>query len=230
MKTLGLVTARAGSKGLRNKHLLDLGGLPVIAWTISAALKATGLDRVVLSTDSPEIAEVGRQVGAEVPFLRPRVLARDHSPHIDVVLHALDWLQEHQKYNAEYCMLLQPTSPFRDATDIEGAVALAAAREAPGVLSVSATNVHPFFVFRFGEADQLVPYVQRPSGYLRRQALPEAWHEDGAMYLRRVVELRVQRTFLESGTLGYRLPTGHGMQIDTERDLEEARTWLDRRR
>ena len=113
MKVLGLIPARGGSKSIANKNLVDLGGCPLIKWTIDAAIKSS-LSRVVVSTENQEIAETCRSLGAEVPFVRPDSLASDDAQSIDVVLHALEALVE--QFDA--VMLLQPTSPFRTHDDI----------------------------------------------------------------------------------------------------------------
>lgn len=115
-RVLGLITARGGSKGIPGKNIKMIAGKPLIAWTIEEAVKSKLLDRVIVSTDSEEIAEVSRKYGAEVPWMRPKELAQDDTKHIDVVLHAIAL----EKCPA-YC-LLQPTSPLRTAEDIDGAI------------------------------------------------------------------------------------------------------------
>ncbi|MEM7354456.1 MAG: acylneuraminate cytidylyltransferase family protein, partial [Acidobacteriota bacterium] len=105
---LALIPARGGSKGIPGKNLAPVAGRPLIAWTIEAARQATGLDRIVVTTDSTEIARVAESWGAEVPFLRPRVLAEDDTPGIDPVLHAVRHLEENENYVSDLVMLLQP--------------------------------------------------------------------------------------------------------------------------
>jgi CMP-N-acetylneuraminic acid synthetase len=227
-RTLGLITARGGSQGLPKKHVLDLGGRPLIAWTVEAALSADSLDRVVVSTDCTEIAAICRERGAAVPFLRPAALATHDASHVDVIVHALDWLRDHQRYEPDYVMLLQPTSPFRDAADIDGAMRLRQAKSAANVLSVSPAPVHPYLIYRMDDGATLSPYVPEAMHDLRRQDRPSAWEMDGAMFLLEVAALRRQRTCFPAGSLGYPLPPGHGIQIDTAVDLDEARRLLER--
>lgn len=227
-RTLGLITARAGSKGLPNKHLQDLGGRSVMAWTVAAALGATHLDRVVVSTDGEPIAAECRRLGADVPFMRPSELAGDESSHVDVILHALDWLRDEQGYDPDVVVLLQPTSPFRDAADIDGAIALHRQRDASDVLSVSPAPVHPYHVYAMDTAGRLAPYVAGRPADRRRQDLPAAWHMDGAIFLLGVARFRAQRTCFPPASLGFAMPPGHGLQIDTAADLDEARRILDR--
>lgn len=108
---LGAITARGGSKGIPRKNLALLAGKPMIRWTIEEAMQSCWLEKVVVSTDDREIAEMARTCGAEVPFIRPQELAEDDSSHMDVLLHLVNWLMIHDKYTPEYIVMLQPTSP-----------------------------------------------------------------------------------------------------------------------
>lgn len=228
MGTLGLITARGGSKGLPNKHLLDLGGKPLVAWTVEAGLGSAALDRLVVSTDGVAIADVCRSLGAEVPFLRPASLAQDDSSHVEAILHALDWLRERDGYDPEFVMLLQPTSPFRDAADIDGALAFRERSGADSVLSVSPAPVHPYFIYDLDAQGLMLPFVRERRGDVRRQELGTAWHADGGIFLQTVIGLRARRTSFPDGSYGYRMPEGHGIQIDTPQDFEDALRWLER--
>lgn len=119
---LGLITARGGSKGISGKNIKELAGKPLIAWTIEAAQSAGVFDRIILSSDDVSIQNVARTYGCEVPFLRPAELASDTAGHVEVVVHALEWLREQEGYTPEYVMLLQPTSPTRQDFHIREAV------------------------------------------------------------------------------------------------------------
>jgi CMP-N-acetylneuraminic acid synthetase len=129
-KIVGLVTARGGSKSIPRKNVLPLAGKPLIAWTIEAALASRGLDQLIVSTDDEEIASVARAYGATVRFMRPAELARDDSPHIDVVRHAIDWLATRGPSEPEYVLTLLPTSPLRTSEDIDAAIAVPVDRSA----------------------------------------------------------------------------------------------------
>ena len=132
---LALIPARAGSKGLPRKNLLEVGGLPLIAWSILAAKGSRFVDRVVVSTDGTEIADVARGLGADVPFMRPADLATDDASTQDVVLHCLDELEK-EGSGYDLLVLLQPTSPLRKAEDVDSALELLAARGADAVVGV----------------------------------------------------------------------------------------------
>lgn len=216
MKIVTLITARGSSKGLPRKNVLPLAGKPLIAWTIEAALKSRRLNRVIVSTDDEEIAQVARQWGADVPFLRPAELAQDASPHIDVVNHAIQWLEENEKQFPEYVMLLQPTSPFRTAQDIDQAIEIAKTHQAVAVVSVCEASEHPFLSKKIspdGTLDDFV--VLNRAAYLRRQDLPPAYALNGAIYLNRRESLLCDQTFLPYGTLAYVMPTERSLDIDT---------------
>ncbi len=170
MRTLGLIPARIGSTGVKRKNIRVLAGRPLIAWTIDAAL-ASGLDRVVVSTDSPEIADIARACGAEVPFLRPTELADNAAIAMAVVRHAAAWLADNESWNADAIAYLQPTSPLRAARHIDAALALLTSA-VDSVVSVVATDQHPLYMFApiaDGSMREYLPDAVKPE---RRQDLP----------------------------------------------------------
>jgi CMP-N,N'-diacetyllegionaminic acid synthase len=219
---IGLVTARGGSKGLPGKNLTTLGGKPLIAWTLEAARKARSLDRVIVSTDDPKIAETARQFGGEVPFLRPPELARDDSPHVDVVLHALSWLDEHEDDRPDYVVLLQPTSPFRTAEDIDAAVALAVGKRADAVVSVCEAHDHPYLTRKLSAGGTLEEFFPCPIKYARRQDLPPAYALNGAIYVSRRESFFASRNLCPSGALAHLMPNERSLEIDTPWELRIA--------
>lgn len=219
MKVLGLITARGGSKGVPGKNWKLINGKPLIAWTVETALASESLDRLVVSTDSAEIAAAGEKAGAEVPFMRPSELAQDTSPHIDCVLHALDWLESEQGYAPDFVCLLQPTSPLRLPEDIDGAVGMALSlvreRGASAVISVTDCPHHPYLARRRDGEGRLLPFVEHDIAYQRRQDLPEALAANGAVYVNSVSSLRHDRTFYPIESYGYYMPQERSMEIDT---------------
>jgi CMP-N,N'-diacetyllegionaminic acid synthase len=218
-RIVGLVTARGGSKGIPRKNVLPLAGKPLIAWTLEAALESRKLDRVIVSTDDAEIADVARAWGATVPFMRPAELARDDSSHIDVVQHALDWLAAHEHSEPEYLLTLQPTSPLRTSEDIDAAIAIAVERDAQAVVSVVNAGTHPFLAKRIMDDGTLEDLVPTSGGYLRRQVLPPAYGLNGAIYLNRSASLRNDGTFLPRGTVAYVMPAERSLDVDTPWDF-----------
>jgi CMP-N,N'-diacetyllegionaminic acid synthase len=220
--TYAVITARGGSKSIPRKNLAQLGGKPLIAWTLEAALSSPSVSRVIVSTDDEEIGKVSMQWGAEVPFLRPRELAGDDSPHVPVVIHAVEWIRSHDHASPEYVLLLQPTLPFRTSLDIEQAMDLITEKNAESVVSVTEAPCHPYLVKSLTEDGRLKDFVETPAGYLRRQALPPAYAINGAIYLVRSDVLLAGKTFYAERTYAYVMPPERSLDIDTPWDLHLA--------
>lgn len=218
-RVLGLICARGGSKGIPGKNLTHLAGKPLIVHTIEAARQATRLDRVVVSTDSEDIATSARMHGAEVPFLRPAELAADDTPGIAPVLHGLRWLAEHQSYHAQFVMLLQPTSPLRTAEDINAAVELLDNAQADAVVSVTRAAQHPYWHKRVRDDGTLAPFLDVGVTPTQRQNLPPAYALNGAIYLCRSKTLLARESFYADRTLAYVMPEERSLDIDTPWDL-----------
>ena len=215
--TLALVVARGGSKSIPRKNLAPLAGKPLIAWTIEAALRCRTELRVAVSTEDAEIARVAAECGAEVPFVRPADLARDDTPSIDVVVHALDELGRHG-YDPERVLLLQPTSPLRTAEDIDAAVALAAERGATSVVGVTLAAEHPWLTKRVTTDGVLEDFMAHPP-VTRRQDLEPAYALNGAIYLVRTAWLRSSRSFYAEATHAYVMPRERSLDVDEPWDL-----------
>lgn len=219
MKVLGLVTARGGSKGLPGKNIRDLCGKPLIAWTIGAAKAAGVLDAIVVSTDDPVIATVAEQFGAEVPFLRPELLAEDSASSIDVVLHALDTLAARGR-EFDLVVLLEPTSPLREPGDIAQGVTQLVSSGAGALVSVcQAECTHPAFMYRQGERHRLMPFLERQPTGLRRQELEPLFFLEGTLYISKVDVLRANRSFYHADTIGYLVPKWKSLEIDDMDDF-----------
>ena len=222
-RVLALISARGGSKGLHNKNVIDLGGKPLIAWTILAALEAKCVTDIVLSSDSEEIMEIAKNFGCDVPFKRPANLAQDTSQIIDVVLHALDTLPRHGYPAYEYVLLLQPTSPMRTSFDIDNAFELMHLQSAPSCVSVCEVDTSPFLMYRFDVNFQIRPILPNVGMSLRRQDLPVSYQLNGAVYFANPTELRATKSFTSDATVGYIMPRERSTDIDTIDDLEIVR-------
>lgn len=189
---LGVVIARGGSKGLPGKNLALLGRYPLLAYTLFAARQARTLDRVILSTDSSEIAQVGRRFDVEVPFLRPRHLAMDTTHTPPVIEHAVRTLERSEDYRVDLVVTLQPTSPFRRPEQIDqGVRMLANDPSLDSVVSVREAAIPPYWVFRT-QGNRLLPFVQNGTDYFlkERQQLPPTVQPNGALYVTRRTLLR----------------------------------------
>jgi CMP-N-acetylneuraminic acid synthetase len=182
IQVLGLVPARGGSKGVPGKNVRPLAGRTLLEYTAAAARESGVLDRVVLSTDSEEIAEAGRRAGLDVPFMRPPGLAQDDTPMLPVVLHALEAL-DLQGWTADLVVLLQPTSPLRRPGHIRDAVAMLRETGADSVVSVIEIPRHlsPDYVMKI-EGGALRPFLSEGARVTRRQDARPAYAREGTVY------------------------------------------------
>lgn len=187
-KILGVITARGGSKGIPRKNIKLLAGKPLIVYTIEAARQSGIFDRLILSTDDEEIAAVARLHGCEVPFMRPAELAEDRTPHLPVLQHAVAYLREHENYEPDAVMILQPTAPLRRAEHIREAVELFEKNDADSVVSVCEVPGHhsPHWQLTMDDKNALKIFTTgAPLSDLvhRRQDLPKTYARNGAVYL-----------------------------------------------
>jgi CMP-N,N'-diacetyllegionaminic acid synthase len=216
-KVLAIIPARGGSKGLPGKNLRLLDGRPLVAWPVSVALCAASVDRVIISTEDEAIAEVALNAGADVPFMRPAHLAHDTASSMDVILHALDTLSS-QGHEYEYVILLEPTSPLTESSDVETALSrLRAAGDAAdaivGICRVEAT--HPEYDVRRDHYGLIRPYAVADFKSLRRrQDIEELYFLEGSLYISRVEAFRRYKTFYHERTLGYEVPRWKSLEVD----------------
>ena len=217
-KVLALIPARGGSKGLPRKNVLEAGGRPLIAWTIAASQSSQLVGETILSSDDDEIMATAQAWGCSVPFRRPAELASDTAATMDVVFHALDHFPQ-----CEYLVLLQPTSPMRNAADIDLAFALMLESNAPACVSVCEVDQSPYWMYRLEDNARLSSILPAPEGATRRQDLPPVFTLNGAIYIARIDWLRRTRNFVSPETVGYRMPRERSIDIDTAQDFEAFR-------
>ncbi|XDZ70392.1 acylneuraminate cytidylyltransferase family protein [Alphaproteobacteria bacterium LSUCC0744] len=222
LKVLALVTARGGSKGLPRKNIRPLCGRPLIQWSIDTALACTEIDALVVSTDDKQIAAVAAGAGAEVPFIRPASLAGDTASSIDVIIHALDFLETNGRF-FDIVLLLEPTSPLREVSDIQTALQLLIDMNASAIVSVCrAESTHPAFMFRVTARGRLEPFSSASPTGIRRQEIEPLFYLDGTVYASRVESLRKQRSFYHEDTLAYEVSKWKALEIDDIDDFEMA--------
>lgn len=224
MRVLGLIPARGGSKGVPRKNVRKLGGKPLIGYTIEAALRASRIDRVVVSTDDDEIAEVAAGLGAEVPFRRERRLAEDDTPMLPVVQHAIRALAK-GGWEADAVCLLQPTFPFREPDQIDGCIAKLASSDADCVMSVHRVphQFNPHWVYFQNERGELSLATGEPEPIPRRQELPAAYHRSGSIYVVRASTVVERNSLYGDLVLGYETPAGDDVvNIDQPDDWARA--------
>lgn len=216
-KILFLIPARGGSKGLPGKNIRPMNGKPLIAWTIETALKANAFfnSRVVVSTDSEEIAAVSKEAGAEIPFMRPAELAQDISTSADVVLHAISFF-ERQGEQFDYVCMLEATSPQRDENDLVNALDLLdTTPEAESIVGVCRTESgHPAFLAKMNERKFILPYQGGEFKFLRRQEIDDVYFFEGSLYISKTSSFKTRKSFYHDKTLGFEMPKWKSFEVD----------------
>lgn len=223
-RVLCVIPARGGSKGLPRKNLRLLGGRPLIAYTIETAASCEEIDRTIVSTDDQEIAETAKSLGAEVPFLRPAELARDDSSTIDVLLHAMGWVETHEGRPYDIVLLLHVTAPLRRADDVGACLRLVAVEGAPNAFTVTPAHANPYF--NMVEADESGVRLCKQGSFAGRQNAPEVFEINGAAYAWEWDVLRNQRAVLLPDTRLHVMPRDRSVDIDAELDLRVAECLL----
>lgn len=219
---LGLVPARGGSKGIPDKNIRLLAGRTLLEYAAAVAAASGVVDRIVLSTDSERIAEQGRRAGLDVPFVRPAELARDDTPMLPVIEHALEAL-ERGGWAAEIVVLLQPTSPLRRAEHIRGAIQQLRDSGADSVVTVVELPRHlsPDYVMRLDEG-RLVPFLAEGGRVTRRQDARAAFVRDGTVYAFWSRTVRETHSIYGRDCRPLVLSARDSMTIDTPDDWNEA--------
>jgi len=216
-RILAIVPARRGSKGLPLKNIRPLKGLPLLAWPIKAGRDAELVDRVIVSTDDQEFADIAVAHGADAPFLRPAEYASDTSPSIEFILHAVDTLAEAGE-TYDYVVLLEPTSPLTDGADVDAAIRqlVAAGAGADSIVGVTRLETtHPAFAVRMAGDGGITPYASETFGQLpRRQDLEPLFCLDGSLYISTVEALRRERGFCHARSLGYETVRWKAHEVD----------------
>lgn len=222
-KILALVCARGGSKGIPGKNLRQLGGKPLVRWSIDSARACPLIDRLVVSTDSSEIAEIALAGGAEVPFLRPAELAADRSPEWMVWQHALKELGRRDDFRPDYLVVLPPTSPFRSPEDIAKGIALVHEGGADIIISVTESTSNPYFNMVELDRDGFAVLSKRPDGKVtRRQDAPAVYDITTVLYTARCDFVLDSTGIFEGKVKTVIIPDVRALDIDTELDLKFA--------
>jgi len=231
-KTLGVITARGGSKGIPRKNIKELCGKPLIAYTIEAAKKSTYLTRCIVSTDDKEITHISREHGADVPFVRPRELAQDHSISMEVAQHALEWLKENEgpptggEY--DYLMILQPTSPLRTAEDIDACITKIVETGADSVMSMVELDDFSLKKLKKIENDRILPWAEGEGAWTaQRQDPGKVYKRNEAVYLTRT-DLIMRGNLFGEVSGSYIMSPERSVVINRPADFELAEFWMKR--
>ena len=225
---LAIIPARGGSKGFPGKNIKKLCGKPLIAWSIEQAKSCDNIDRIVISTDDESIANVAKQYGTEVPFMRPAELATDTASTVDVIFHVFDWYKKYEDFEPEYILLLQPTSPLRAVTDIKGAIQTLKDKDARAVVSVCETDHHPWWSNILPEDSNMKDFLRPDILNKRRQELPVFYRLNGALYLTDSEYLLTHNGFIGPKTFAYKMPKTRSVDIDSAIDFKLAELLLEK--
>jgi CMP-N,N'-diacetyllegionaminic acid synthase len=236
VKILGIIPARGGSKGVPRKNITPLCGKPLIAYTIETAAKSTLIDACIVSTDDQEIALVAEQCGGDVPFLRPAELATDHSPDIDFLKHALEWVETNRNWYPEILVVLQPTLPFRTVEDIDNTLQFMIDQNCDSVRTLALpTHCSPFKMWFIDDAGtgRMSP-VLKTEFYdelltdVPRQKLRPAYWQPGIVIATRPEFVRMGKVF-GPDLRGFVIDIKNAYDIDEPEDLEFAEYLMEKR-
>ena len=218
-RILAFIPARGGSVGIPGKNIKDFCGKPLIAYTIEVAKESGIFDRIVVSTDSEEIAEVSKKYGAEVPYLRPAELATATANVSEAAMHMLNYLRDKEGYEPDLMYLLQTTSPLRDVGDIQKSLAIFEKEKAPALVSVCQTH-HQTLNIQNGRLVVINPATE----HVKRQELQTTYKQDGSMiYIVDVPYFREHKKFVPEGnTAAYIIPKWKAVDVDDMEDFELA--------
>ena len=232
MEILAIMPGRGGSKGVPRKNIKDMCGKPLLAWTIEEAKKSKYITRIILSTDDSEIASVGKEWGAEVPFMRPAELAEDSTPDLPVFEHTLNWLKENENYVPDLVLHLRINSPLRTAEDIDRGIELMKENmDADAVRAVTKAPLHPLKSYRL-EGDRLMPFVPEEVYGIKEpynlpwQALPKAYTTGGYLTVLKPSTILEKHSMSGDTFLGFVVDEKNVVDIDTPEQFELARLRL----
>jgi CMP-N,N'-diacetyllegionaminic acid synthase len=228
LKSLGVIPARGGSKGIPRKNIMALKGRPLIEYTIDAARQSQHLTHFVVSTDDQEIADVARAAGASVPFMRPPDLATDSATSLPVLEHALYEVEKADATHFDIIVMLQPPTPLRTGSDIDEALEMLATTGADSVVSVTDIGAnHPLRMKRVVGDGVLVNYIDQGHEDMRpRQELPPVYIRNGAVYASRRAVITEQKTMVGADCRALIMPPERSVNIDEPFDLIRAASLL----
>jgi CMP-N,N'-diacetyllegionaminic acid synthase len=212
---LAIIPARGGSKGIHQKNIRNLAGKPLIAWTIESAIESKYIDRTIISSDDDEIIKVAKKWGGDVPFVRPKQLAEDDTPGINVIIHAIEKVP-----NYDYIMMLQPTSPLRIVEDIDGCIEYCFENHSKTCVSVTEAESNPYWMYKLDKDNIMIPLLKPKKEFYQRQNLPKVYQLNGAVYIAEKNWLVKNKNFITNETLGYIMPQKRSFDIDGEMDFK----------
>jgi len=228
VKILGIIPARGGSKGIPRKNIIPICGKPLIQYTIEVVAKSKMIDASIISTDDVEIAEVAKKLGADVPFLRPKDLARDDSPDIDFLVHAVSWLEKNRGWDPDIVVLLQPTMPFRTVEDVDAVLKFMVEQKCDSVRTISVPHITPYKMWflediKSGKISPVLKtkYYDSLLTDVPRQKLRTVYWQPGVAIATRTEFIKKGRVF-GPDIRGFIIDPEHCFDIDEPLDLKIA--------
>lgn len=221
MDIIAIIPARGGSKGIPRKNIKNINGKPLISYTIAEVKKSKYINRIIVSTEDREIAEISKKYGAEVPFLRPKELAGDSTPGIDPIIHCINWLKENENYRPEYVCLLQCTSPFRKVNQIDEAFEKLISKDSNSIVSVCESEISPYWMKKIDNG-KMKDFLEDISFYARRQDTPTVYRLNGAIYIAKTDFLLKNKNWYTENTLSYIMDRNSSIDIDDMIDFKFA--------
>jgi N-acylneuraminate cytidylyltransferase/CMP-N,N'-diacetyllegionaminic acid synthase len=212
---LAIIPARGGSKGLPRKNIKSLCGKPLIAWSIEAGLNSKYVDEVMVTTDNKEIADISKQYGANVPFLRPKELASDTATTFDAIKHTIDFYKKKLNKEFDYIVLLEPTSPLREKDDVDKSIELLLKSNADSIVGICKTeDQNPAFLVKKDKSGFINGYENKDMKPIRRQDIKDVYFFEGTIYVSQTDVLLEKKTFYHDKTIGYEVEKWKSLEID----------------
>ena len=216
--------ARGGSKSIKNKNVIKINKKPLILYTLDTAIKSKYLDRIIVSTDSEYIKRVCKDF--DVPFLRPKKLAKDYSLTSEAIFHAIDFLTKKNEFDYDYIMLLQPTSPLRSSRDIDMSINKLINSKFDSLISVVNVGAnHPSRMYEI-EKNKLKPIFGEKISMMPRQKLKNIYIRNGSIYLTSVNSFKKNKSFISKNNMPYEMPLERSVNIDIKKDLITFKQYL----
>ncbi len=223
-KHFGIIPARSGSKGIPHKNMQLIGDKPMLQYTLEAAKQSRKLDSCILTSDDPEAIALSEKVGVNAPFVRPEHLIKDNSATNDVIKHALDWYKSEHSIYPEIIVLLQPTSPFRTAEDIDNAISKFEKTEKESLLSVCHVSQHSSDCITVDANGNIERFcLSRDESMVGRQDYQKVYFIDGSVYISSTKRFLRKKTIFDFKSEVFVIRKSHGIDIDDHFDLELAR-------
>ena len=221
---MGIIPARGGSKEIKRKNLLKIRGKTLIELAIRSAKRSKMLTRTIFSSEDKKILNIAKKAGADIPFIRPKNLAKDNSPTFSVLKHAVKWLEKNENWKADIIVLLQPTTPFRKGIHIDAVVKLLLKTRSDAVITVKKVAYPSHWLLKIVNKDKVSNLLKGGNRYLKRQDTPQTYQPAGSVYaMTKKLLFSLKKTLPVGDTRGYIIPNKFAINIDNAYDYKLAR-------